>query len=288
MAQIFVSTTFHGPGRTDLGDVLALLDGLDIDGVELGSTHVWRPDLAAVAATFGGRKLVHNYFPPARTDLIVNLASLNPGIRQESLNHALSCLTFAARIGAEIYTVHPGFLADATGAAAQGDGATAYDFSFGDQHAAHDDAFALSLDALGRLAEEARRLGVTLAVETEGSATHQGILLLERFAEYVALLAAIPNIGLTFNLAHTTLAALVHGYTVEDFIDRYSRHFVACELSHNDRHRDLHAPLTAESWVLDWLPRLPDVPLILEFRDASRDQVATSIALVRAKLKESA
>lgn len=288
MAQVFVSTTFHGPGRTQLSNVLALLEGLDLDGVELGSTHEWRADLATVAASFGGRKLVHNYFPPARDDLIINLASLDPAIRRASLNHALSCLAFAAEIGAETYTVHPGFLADATGTAGQGDGATAYDFTFSGHRAGHEQAFALSLDALTQLAEKARRLGVTLAVETEGSATHQGILLLERFAEYDALLATVPDIGLTFNLAHTTLAALVHGYTVEDFIDRYSQHFVACELSHNDRHRDLHAPLTADSWVLDWLPRLPDVPLILEFRDASRDQVATSIALVRAKLKESA
>lgn len=288
MAQVFVSTTFHGPGRTELADVLALLDGLPIDGVELGSTHIWRPDLAAVAAGFGGRKLVHNFFPPTPGELIVNLASRNPAMREASLDHAQSCLHFAAEIGAELYTVHPGFLAEATAAAAHSDANQAYDFSFAGEHSAHADAFALSLDALSRLGELAGSLGVTLAVETEGSLTHRGILLLEQPDEYDRLLAAVPGIRLNFNLAHSTLASLAHGFSLEEFVARFGHRFAAVELSHNDRQRDLHAPLPSDSWVLDWLPRLPGVPLILEFRDATRDQVASSIALLRAKLKDSA
>ncbi|MSO89954.1 MAG: hypothetical protein EXQ89_08340, partial [Rhodospirillaceae bacterium] len=68
---IFVSTTWHGEGRTDLDDVLARMEGLDIDGIELGSTHAFRSDLAAVIGRrVRGRIMTHNFFPPAVDDRV--------------------------------------------------------------------------------------------------------------------------------------------------------------------------------------------------------------------------
>ena len=55
----------------------------------------------------------------------------------------------------------------------------------------------------------------------------------------------------------------------------------AVELSHNDGIADQHRPLEPDSWVLEWIPALPDVPLILEFREATRADIERSIALLR-------
>jgi len=279
--QLFLSTTFHGNESTDLADVLRLIEGLDLDGVELGSTHRYRPDLEVIVREGFERRLVtHNFFPPAeQPDFVINLAAEDTAARESSLAHARQCIEVAARLGAEVYTVHPGFLAKPASSSPQ---PGRYDFEFGEERTAHETAFTLMLDALGELGELAAGEGVTLAVETEGSLTNQGVLLMETFEEYDRLFAAIPrNISLNFNLAHTRFAAKAHGYTVDGFLDRYRDRIAVVEVSHNDGYADQHLPLIEGSYVFEHLDQLPDVPLILEFRNASAQQLQISIALMR-------
>lgn len=280
--QIFVSTTFQGQERTRVTDVVESLKGLPFDGLELGSTHLpEREDrIAAIPGIWGGRLLTHNFFPAAADDsLVLNMASSDPDARAASLAHFRYCLNVAARLGAEIYTVHPGFMA-APVKAASARGESYYDFEFAKDSVPHETAFNAMLDGLTQLLAEAQRLGVTLAIETEGSVTKQGILLMERPEEYDRLFAALPGIRLNFNLAHSSLSAKVHGFDLGDFISRFGDRFAAVEISHNDGHSDQHAPLTPDSHVLDWAGRLPDVPWILEFRNATTADLLNSAQLL--------
>lgn len=279
MKSILVSTTWRGPAPTDLAAVLDEMRGFDCDGIELGSTHFWRPDLEKIVGTRPlGRILVHNYFPPARKNLVLNLASIDEDVRAASLAHAHVCLAFARAIGAEGYTVHPGFLADA----AVVEGRASHDFIFAKPRARRARAFSLMIESLKRLAEEAARLNVSLLVETEGSVTHRDVLLLDRADEVERLFDEIPSgIVLNLNLAHTRFSAAVNGFSVERFIARFAARIGAVELSDNDGTADQHESFSRVGGVLDWLPLLPDVPLILEFRDCGRAEVEESLALLR-------
>jgi sugar phosphate isomerase/epimerase len=279
---VFVSTTFFGNEPTELAEVLDLLDGLPVDGVELGSTHRWRPDLQAVAKRLRCRIFTHNYFPPARDDLIINLASADADILLASRTHAHACIDAAAAIGAELYTVHPGFLAEPMSAATtRADGA--FDFTFAAPAGSYEQAFQTMVESLRQLADHAARSGIGLAIETEGSVTKQGVLLMERPDEYQRLLALLPQLRINLNVAHSSLSASVHGFTLEGLIQKLLPALSAIELSHNDGRQDQHLPLVADSPMLAVLAKLPErIPVILEFRDATRAQVADSIALVRA------
>ncbi len=285
--RVFASTTAIGPGRTAAAEALVALDGLALDGIELGSTHRWQPDLCERITEVTARDdwsatlFAHNYFPPAEHDFVVNIAAADKTIRAGSVAHAKQCLATAKAIGAGLYTIHPGFLAeDAAPAAARRDGA--FDFEFRGRRSPHPQAFARMIDSLREIITEAERLGVAVAVETEGSLAKRDVLLLERPEEFDALFEAIPHgLGMNFNLAHTALAARVHGFSVADFIARFAPRFKAVELSHNDGICDQHRPLEPDSWVLEWIPELPDVPLILEFREATRADIERSIALLR-------
>lgn len=277
-----VSTSAHGPAPTDVAAALEMLAGLPCDGIELGSTHTWRADFAAaVRARWNGRVLVHNYCPPAPDEFVLNIGSTDPDVRAASLAHARASLAFADEIGADLYTIHPGYLAEPIGR----QGKQGYDFAFASARAAHERAFTAMVESLKALAESAARVGVTLAIETEGTATNPGILLMETPAEYERLFEAIPEgIALNFNLAHSRFAAKVHGFSLQGFVERYRHRFAAAELSHNRGIVDEHKPLSAGSWVLDWIPRLNGIPLILEFRDAARADIERSLALVRAQV----
>lgn len=280
--QIFVSTTFLGPDRTRVTDVVEALKGAPFDGLELGSTHLAEDEklLLDIPKIWGGRLLTHNFFPPmADESFVLNLAAADLTNRAQSLAHYRYCLGIAARLGAEVYTVHPGFMA-APVKAASSKGESYYDFEFAKDTVPHETAFAAMLDGLTVLLNDARKHGVTLAIETEGSVTRQGILLMEQPHEYDRLFAALPGIKLNFNLAHSSLSAKVHGFSLDDFIARFGPHFAAVEISHNDGHSDQHAPLTADSYVLSWAGKLPDVPWILEFRNASVNDLLNSAALL--------
>ena len=280
---IFVSTTWHGEGRTDLDDVLARMEGLDIDGIELGSTHAFRSDLAAVIGRrVRGRIMTHNFFPPAVDDRVLNIASLDAAVRQGSLDHARVALRFAAEIGAELYTIHPGFAAEAKGAALRRDGTTAFDFRFAAGRAAPGEAMAVLRASLESLLVEAGRLGVALAVETQGSATNPGVCLLERPEEFEALDDLFDaGLGINFNLAHTTFAAGVHGFALAGFVERFAPRFRAVEISHNDGRCDSHSSIAPGSAALEWALRLWNSPLIVELRNATRAEVDASIASIR-------
>ncbi|MEQ8228928.1 MAG: TIM barrel protein [Rhodospirillales bacterium] len=286
--QVYASTTFLGDGTTDLAEPLGLLAGLDLDGVELGSTHRWQADLATeVERLWSKPRLTHNYFPPAENDMVLNIASSDPDIRGRSIAHMKHCLAFAADIGASLYTIHPGFLAEPK-AIGNDPSARRFDFQFSRENTPHDRAFALMIDALKDLVEASAMAGVGLAIETEGSLTSAGVTLMEEPAEYDHLFDAIPEgLSINLNLAHTSLAAKGRGFDMMAFIDRLRPHIAAVEISHNDGHGDQHRPLDADAPALKWVPHLPDVPLILEFRCAEVEDIQRSATILRATGAES-
>lgn len=284
MPCVFASTTYLGVAGIDVAAAIEPLRDLALDGIELGSTHTYRPDIGAVVRSlWPGRLVTHNYFPPAEADMVINLASLNDAHRAASLHHAEHCLRVAADLGAELYTVHPGFLAEAKTAVASGNQSGGYDFQFSERRERHDVAFNHMIASLEMLLATAQSLGIRLAIESEGSLTKPGVLLMERPEEYERLFEHFPDgLWINFNLAHSRFAARAHAFDLDGFLTRFSRRIAAVELSHNDGQHDQHQPLVPGSFVLDWLPRLPDVSLILEFRDSIPADIARSAELVRA------
>jgi sugar phosphate isomerase/epimerase len=280
--QVFLSTTFHGVSQTDLFEVLDIAAKVDVCGFELGSTHIYREDfLEKISTIKTSRFLTHNFFPPAPDpNLIINLASVDDDVRNASLECVSNCLQFASQIKAELYTVHPGFRSNAlaTGSGAGGN----YDFNFSPDLAPHETCFENMLRSLEVLVKLANQLKIPLAIETEGSLTRPGFLLMEQYEEYDHLFKAFgDDIFLNCNLAHTRFAGMEHGYTLDEFITRYRHRFAAAELSHNNGHGDEHLPLIEGSYIFDYINKLPDIPLILEFRNSTIEEVIKSVNLLK-------
>src|SRR5262249_16627480 len=142
----------------------------------------------------------------------------------------------------------------------------------------------LMREALRELLSYARVAGVRLAIETEGSVTRPGMLLMEKPGEYRRLFNEVGDqLLINFNLAHSSLAALVHGFNLVDFISEFSPFFAAAEISHNNAQQDKHLPLVPGSYVFEWTALLPDVPLILEFREASIEDINASVEMLRSR-----
>ena len=280
---IFVSTTWFDAGQSDLAEVLDHMRDLDIDGVELGSTHVWRPDFADIISDSTDWQLfTHNYFPPAEQDLVLNIASNDADVRDASLAHAAYAIQFASETGASLYTIHPGFLSDADILIPDTSSDAPYDFVFSGEWADRERAQQHLHQGLFSLLELAAKNGVQLAVETQGSFVDAGVSLLERPNDYEAISDLLEaGLAINFNFAHSWFAAQVHGFDFEELLEICQPHLAAVELSHNDGTHDHHAAIPEGSYVLDWVGRFGDIPLILEFRNASRRELETAIAAVR-------
>ena len=283
--QLFVSTTFYQQTATNVTEVLRKLKGLDIDGVELGSTHIYRSDMEDVIRKEWDKRIVtHNFFPPTKDkNFVMNISSNHSEIRNQSVDHASYCIQVAANIGAEVYTVHPGFMATPN---LKNQVTNNYDFNFGSEKVKKEIALSYMLESLTRLIDVAKENKIKLAIETEGSLTEPGVLLMETMEEYEQLFLCFPaDIHINLNLAHTRFASIEHGYSVNEFINCYKDYICLVEVSHNNSKTDQHLPLNKGSFVFDHLSFLPDVPHILEFRNSSIEQIKDSIQLIRTDSK---
>lgn len=279
--MVYVSTTFAGL-NSKVSGVVKQLERIGVRNIELGSIHCHEPQVESFLTTCSSDFLVHNYFPPPADPFIVNLASDDPRIRSRSLRHVLESISFCRRIGAKLYTFHPGFVREPIGASTSADN---YDFRFhhsgGFDAKCHEASFERFLDAASRIVEHASQLGVRVAVESEGSVGKRHLLLLQREEEFDRLLGSIENpmLGINLNLGHLNLAANAFGFDRFKLIDKLSQRIVAMEISHNEGVEDDHRPLVPGAWYWDVVRdrRFDHVPIILETRDTSLEVICETV-----------
>lgn len=223
---IFLSTTF-APDRSSIVDVLSLCKDHGIDQVELGSNHCYEEDPGGIG-NYPFTFLVHNYYPPPKEPLIVNIASRNDSIRRQSISHIMNSIGLCKQIGAQLYTFHPGFLTDPQGANIDDSN---YDFRFCDQDldgALYDESFTRMCNALEELVGYGKTLGIRVALETEGSVAKSRHLLMQHPKEYERLfqMFGAEDLGINLNIGHLRLAANAFDFSVNSLVDLVADHVV--------------------------------------------------------------
>ena len=115
MSDIFVSTGAFGERKLDL--VFQAARRLGIRNIELSSNLTYDNNILSQlnAVKDEYQFLVHNYFPPPRVPFLLNLASGNERIRQQSLALVQNALNLCTQIGSPLYSVHCGFTFDGDG-----------------------------------------------------------------------------------------------------------------------------------------------------------------------------
>lgn len=283
VSPVFVSTTFL-PDDTPIGEAIAMCRAHGLRSLELGSNHAYEADPIAAVQGHGLRCIVHNYFPPPPESFVVNLASLDDDICRRSRAHVARSIDYCRRVGALLYTVHPGFLSDPT---APSRGTNNYDFLFADASvdgATYERAYTRMLDSLAWATAAAADAGVRIAIETEGSVAKQDRLLMQRPEEFERLFTRFSPeaLGISLNIGHLRLASEAFGFAPSVLVDTVADYVVAFELSHNDGVTDDHRPLLPGAWYWDVVTdaRFVDAFKILEFRNVTPDAVVANVALL--------
>ena len=109
--MIYIST--GGFNQKSVIEVIHLLSKNNIKAFEL-SGGIFTDNLESKLKILSNKFefTVHNYFPPPKKPFVLNLASLNENVYQESVNHIKQSIKLASFIKSPFYSFHAGFLID--------------------------------------------------------------------------------------------------------------------------------------------------------------------------------
>ena len=283
--DVFISTTFDK--NNDFNNTIKTCFDNDFLNLELGSTHEYKNYIKEIVRKYPFRYITHNFFPPKKNNLILNIASLNEKLRSESIDHIKFCIKFAKDIGAELYTFHPGFLHDPSGTSNFGRN---YDFKWNKiKNSNLKQSFKNMLTSLVTILEYSNKIKMKTAIETEGSYFNSDKVLLQTPYDFKRIYSHFGDGVLNFNLnlGHLNLASRFHKFKKKDLIDLIYNDVVALEISHNNGLIDQHKSLTDTSPCLDHIGRFKSKKIlkILEFRNTEVTEIKKSIRILNSKLK---
>ena len=115
-AMIFVSTACVK--NNSIKESVLELAQLGYKNIELtGGTKYYdsyKQDLLELKESHNLNYLLHNYFPPPKEHFILNIASLNDGLYERSIEHCLRAVNLCKLLGSKKFAIHAGFLIDFT------------------------------------------------------------------------------------------------------------------------------------------------------------------------------
>ena len=283
--MIFVSTTF-ADDNTPVSVVLEQCKKYNLNNLELGSNHCWESDILNKVKQYDFNFLAHNYFPVPKKSLIVNIASQDKNIWNNSVKHILNSIDFCNEIGARLYTFHLGFLLDPINT---NQNSKNYDFIFKESEidqSNYNDCFCSVIRALEQIIPYAKKKNVKIAIETEGSRKKEFCFfyipdeyrkLFEHFSK--------NEIGINLNIGHLNLASKTFGFSPFEFVGTVADYVYAMELSHNNGVEDQHLPIKDREWYWDIITdnRFKSAYKILEFRSTPIATVIQTKSLLERK-----
>jgi endonuclease IV len=283
--MILVSTTYYKKKLSNLDTVISELLELDIDGIEIGSTHQFntRNNFKKIIKKISAKTIfIHNFFPPADDKkFVINIASESKKIREKSLELIINNIKFCKEIDASLYTIHPGFLSLPIPQANYKH--SNYDFGFSkDDPLKKKVAFKLMMISLKKITKYALSKKIKIAIETEGSIQKKDFLLMQTPNEYKMLFKEIPNnLYVNLNIAHTYFASICYKFSIKNFFNLINSKVAAVELSCNNGTHDQHLPLSFNSKNLLLLKLIKKKPIILEFRNSTLEKIKSSIEIIK-------
>ena len=285
MNFLTISTTFMSDGEP-LFKALDLCESVGIKSIEIGSNHSFEKNYDYLN-DYNFNFIVHNYFPIPKNSFVLNIASFNPEIRLMSINHIKKAIDFCLKIGAGLYTFHPGFLSDPKGSNLAKNN---FDFQWDEKQlekASHTKAKELMFLALDEVVKYAMSKRIKVAIESEGSVSKKDHLLMQQPKEYEEFMKnySVDDIGVNLNIGHLNLAANAFNFNRSDFVDLIQKYIIAMELSHNDGKEDQHLPLESDAWYWNLIKdaRFESKHKILEFRNTSIHDIAKNILMIQNK-----
>jgi sugar phosphate isomerase/epimerase len=280
MPSVYASTACIR-GTEPLFDRIERYRRAGIRGIELGAGVRVAPGDLDRLRDGGGPFLIHNYFPPPPIPFFLNLASGSPDVRERSIAHVKETLRLSAALGAELYSVHAGFITDPSGF-----GETSFIFPSPGSPEEERVALMRFVASLREVLPVAAETGVDLLLENNACSEElRGKLLLQRTEEFQEFFALFdhPRLKILLDTGHLNVSAHALGFDRLHFVRILGERIAAVHLHDNDGRTDQHKPPASESWVFEALALLPEAAVITEATFADASDIAEHLRFVEEK-----
>ncbi len=161
-----------------LADVIDLARDQGVSWLEVWTEHLWRDDQGDLLKRLRQCGLSLSVHGPIGD---LNITSTNQGIREESIRQVIQGIEEAAAMGAQVITVHPGFL---TG-----------------RQDAPEDIWDMQISAFTRFANRGKELGLVIAMETMEKRNKE-VVIYPEIANQITDAVNMENFGVTFDVSH--------------------------------------------------------------------------------------
>jgi len=219
-------------------------------------------------ANYPHPKLVHNYFPAPRIPFVLNLASANPIIRTQSIEHCLKGLRWSAKAGADFYCAHAGFCLDPQPEE------LGKQLTHPTQPIDRKKHWNLFLDSVRTLLKIADILDLNFYIENNVTAKMnldaQGTspLLCSTPEEMLQLMTDLPHprLGILLDTAHLKVSSFALNFSMTEGVKSLRSVVKAIHHSDNAGVLDNNQPLTNDYWFLPFMPWFNTLPQVLEVK----------------------
>ena len=283
--SVYVSTTYLGDGSS-IRNAAGQLKRIGIKNIELGSNHAKTPqkEISRFFRDKHATYIAHNYFPAQEPDFVLNIASQNNKVRDQTLKFIQNTIKLCQNLNIKFYTIHPGFLGDVTVLRNRED-LRNFDFKFVKNKSSINRKSVVkeTVQIIKNIYRFANKQNVQLLIENEGSKTSPEFVIFDSHEELDLLKKEIgESLKFNFNLAHATLA----GINLKD--TKTFRHFYKnspfFEVSEIQNNLDSHLPITSKGTIgailkkYSWYFARKNV--VLEYRNININEVHLSYKYV--------
>lgn len=239
--------------------------------LEFSSALPYREDMESLFNEYPHSKLVHNYFPAPAIPFVLNLASGDPLVRTQSIEHVLKGLRWSKKANAPFYCAHAGFCIDPrpedlgqklTQSTAKIDRNKYWD---------------LFLDSIRTILPIADALDIDFYIENNVTAKMnlnihgESPLLCSDPNEMEQLIKAVnhPRLGILLDTAHLKVSANALNFSAEKAVKIVAPYVKAVHHSDNKGELDNNQPIESDYWFGQFMPLFSNIPHVLEVKKQS-------------------
>ncbi|KZE37826.1 hypothetical protein AV656_09885 [Bhargavaea cecembensis] len=213
------------------------------DGIELWMGHITGSGLASqeIKSLLAESGLSYQIHADVRD---INLTSINPGIRKESVRQTFETIDYAKELGASLITLHPGRMSSSKDRA--------------------EDLWPAQIESFKKIAAYSEQAGLKIGVENMEKRPKEFVLTVEEVSRLIDEVGS-PSLGLTLDLAHCHSIGDVGTFVEEIRVPIFNVHISQASKS------NMHLPFNTEAEdrinfgpVLEKLSRKYDGMLINE------------------------
>ena len=239
--------------------------------LEFSSALPYREDMEMIFREYPHPKLVHNYFPAPSIPFVLNLASEDPIIRTQSIEHVLKGLRWSKQGGAAFYAAHAGFCIDPR----PEDLGQQLQQSTG--RIDREKHWKLFLEAIRIILPVAEALELDFYIENNVTAkmnlnVHgESPLLCSDPKEMRRLIEEIdhPRLGILLDTAHLKVSANTLNFSAPAAVKTLTPFVRAIHHSDNAGELDNNQPIESGYWFGEFMPLFGNIPHVLEVKKQS-------------------